>query len=47
MVFNPNVEKQKQFAHKLGTKEDDGLAGQFIIEYDVERDPQGGEVRLF
>ncbi|KAK4880105.1 hypothetical protein RN001_008251 [Aquatica leii] len=42
--FNPNIERQKQLAHILGTKEDDGLAGQFVVQYDVERDPQGGEV---
>ncbi|KAK4880127.1 hypothetical protein RN001_008273 [Aquatica leii] len=42
--FTPNLERQKQLAHVFGTKEDDGLAGQFIVQYDVERDPSGGEV---
>lgn len=28
----------------MNTKEDDGLAGQFVVQYDVERDPTGGEV---
>lgn len=28
----------------MGTDENEGLAGQFVIQYDVERDPQGGEV---
>lgn len=47
VTFNPNIEKQKQYANTLGTKEDDGFAGQFVVEYDVERDPQGGEVRYY
>lgn len=42
--FTPNLERQKQLAHLLGTAENDGLSGQFIVQYDVERDPQGGEV---
>ncbi|CAG9823444.1 unnamed protein product [Phaedon cochleariae] len=42
--FSPNVEKQKEYASGLGTDQKNGLAGQFIVEYDVERDPQGGEV---
>ncbi|KAF2895409.1 hypothetical protein ILUMI_10766 [Ignelater luminosus] len=44
--FNPNLERQKQLAHLLGTNEDDGLAGQFVVQYDVERDPNGGEVLI-
>jgi len=44
--FSPNLERQKQLAHILGTKEDKGLAGQFIVQYDVERDPHGGEVLI-
>lgn len=47
VVFNPNSEKQKQYALSLGTKDEDGLSGQFIVEYDVERDPQGGEVKQY
>lgn len=42
--FNPSKEKQKQYAEHLGTKGEDGLSGQFVAQYDVERDPQGGEV---
>ncbi|CAG9863255.1 unnamed protein product [Phyllotreta striolata] len=42
--FNPDIEQQKQFAAGLGTEEDNGLAGQFVVEYDVERDPRNGEV---
>lgn len=42
--FSPDVEKQKQYATDLGTNAENGLAGQFIVQYDVERDPQGGEV---
>ncbi|KAF2899117.1 hypothetical protein ILUMI_07056 [Ignelater luminosus] len=44
--FIPNVERQKQFAHLLGTKENEGLAGQFIVQYDVERDAHGGEILI-
>ncbi|EFA04008.2 inter-alpha-trypsin inhibitor heavy chain H4 isoform X2 [Tribolium castaneum] len=44
--FNPNIERQKQLATGLGTKEENGLAGQFVVQYDVERDPKGGEVLL-
>ncbi|KAF2887915.1 hypothetical protein ILUMI_18258, partial [Ignelater luminosus] len=42
--FRPNIERQKQIAHLLGTDGNKGLAGQFVVPYDVERDPQGGEV---
>ncbi|KAJ8955627.1 hypothetical protein NQ318_001458 [Aromia moschata] len=41
-----NSDKQKQFAQYLGGKESDGLSGQFVVQYDVERDPYGGEVLL-
>ncbi|KAF2885858.1 hypothetical protein ILUMI_20315 [Ignelater luminosus] len=44
--FSPNIERQKQLAHVLGTNEDEGLAGQFVVQYDVERDPNGGEVLI-
>lgn len=44
VTFNPNEERQKQLAHALGTKENDGLAGQFVVQYDVKRDADGGEV---
>lgn len=42
--FSPNLERQKQLAHLLGTDDSQGLAGQFVVQYDVERDPNGGEV---
>ncbi|KAK4880135.1 hypothetical protein RN001_008281 [Aquatica leii] len=42
--FTPSEERQKALAHSLGMKEEEGLAGQFVVEYDVERDPIGGEV---
>ncbi|KAF5307808.1 hypothetical protein FQR65_LT06680 [Abscondita terminalis] len=42
--FSPNLERQKQLTNLFGTKEDDGLAGQFVVQYDVERDHNGGEV---
>ncbi|XP_031349541.1 inter-alpha-trypsin inhibitor heavy chain H4-like isoform X2 [Photinus pyralis] len=44
--FSPNVERQKEFARVLGTKEENGLSGQFVVQYDVERDPSGGEVLI-
>uniref|UniRef100_A0A1Y1M955 Inter-alpha-trypsin inhibitor heavy chain H4-like n=2 Tax=Photinus pyralis TaxID=7054 RepID=A0A1Y1M955_PHOPY len=44
VTFNPNVERQKALAHIFGTKVENGLVGQFVVQYDVERDPQGGEV---
>lgn len=44
--FSPDAEKQRQFANDLGNKESDGLSGQFIVQYDVERDPHGGEVKI-
>ncbi|KAL3280742.1 hypothetical protein HHI36_003977 [Cryptolaemus montrouzieri] len=43
--FHPNEEEQKEFAKALFTnKEDEGLKGQFVVEYDVERNTDGGEV---
>ncbi|XP_018575685.1 inter-alpha-trypsin inhibitor heavy chain H4 isoform X2 [Anoplophora glabripennis] len=44
--FNPDSEDQRQFARYLGDKESSGLSGQFVVQYDVERDPHGGEVLL-
>lgn len=46
VTFNPDVAKQKILASSLGGEEQKGLSGQFVVEYDVERDPQGGEVVL-
>ncbi|RZB41582.1 inter-alpha-trypsin inhibitor heavy chain H4, partial [Asbolus verrucosus] len=42
--FSPDKNQQKQFAEHLGSSKENGLAGQFVVQYDVERDPQGGEV---
>ncbi|XP_072391487.1 inter-alpha-trypsin inhibitor heavy chain H4-like [Diabrotica undecimpunctata] len=44
--FQPNVVKQKEYAKELGGIEYNGLAAQFVVQYEVERDPQGGEVLL-
>lgn len=44
VTFKPDVERQKQLAHVLGTKEDEGLSGQFVVQYEVERPNNGGEV---
>ncbi|KAB0790702.1 hypothetical protein PPYR_14851 [Photinus pyralis] len=46
VTFSPNVERQKELAHVFGTKEEEGLSGQFVVQYDVERDPSGGEVLI-
>lgn len=42
--FAPSTEKQKEYADSMGTPTDDGLGAQFVVQYDVERDPNGGEV---
>uniref|UniRef100_A0A6P7GYP2 Inter-alpha-trypsin inhibitor heavy chain H4-like n=1 Tax=Diabrotica virgifera virgifera TaxID=50390 RepID=A0A6P7GYP2_DIAVI len=44
--FQPDVVKQQEYAKELGGIESNGLAAQFIVQYEVERDPQGGEVLL-
>ncbi|ERL91287.1 hypothetical protein D910_08620 [Dendroctonus ponderosae] len=41
--FNPDIAKQRILAESLGGKEKNGLSGQFIVQYDVARDPEGGE----
>lgn len=47
VVFKPNIRRQKQLAHNLGTDENFGLSGQFIVQYDVVRDDPGGEVSAY
>ncbi|KAJ8955624.1 hypothetical protein NQ318_001454, partial [Aromia moschata] len=42
--FSPDIKRQKQLASSLGGNETNGFAGQFIVQYEVERDPHGGEV---
>ncbi|KAJ3655079.1 hypothetical protein Zmor_014221 [Zophobas morio] len=42
--FTPDINQQTTFAENLGGNKENGLAGQFVVQYDVERDPQGGEV---
>ncbi|XP_044268675.1 inter-alpha-trypsin inhibitor heavy chain H4-like [Tribolium madens] len=42
--FDLDRKKQKEFAELLGYEKENGLGGQFVVQYDVERDPQGGEV---
>ncbi|KAF7286208.1 hypothetical protein GWI33_007165 [Rhynchophorus ferrugineus] len=44
VTFKPNVVKQRILSTILGGKEDNGLRGQFVVQYDVIRDPLGGEV---
>jgi hypothetical protein len=38
--FSPSVQQQRELAKKDGA----GLSGQFVVQYDVDRDPQAGEV---
>lgn len=42
--FNPDIAKQRVLAESLGGQKENGLSGQFIVQYDVARDPEGGEV---
>ncbi|XP_067013871.2 inter-alpha-trypsin inhibitor heavy chain H4 isoform X10 [Anabrus simplex] len=50
--FAPSIEQQQEIAAKKKDKEEDqenkdadkGLGGQFVVQYDVDREPQGGEV---
>ncbi|XP_072392473.1 inter-alpha-trypsin inhibitor heavy chain H4-like [Diabrotica undecimpunctata] len=44
--FQPDVVKQQEYAKELGGTESKGLAAQFVVQYEVERDPLGGEVLL-
>ncbi|XP_018575269.1 inter-alpha-trypsin inhibitor heavy chain H3-like isoform X2 [Anoplophora glabripennis] len=44
--FQPNAAKQAKFTHYLGNKISDGLSGQFVVQYDIEREPVNGEVLL-
>lgn len=42
--FKPSISKQKSLSRSLHGKEGIGLVGQFVVQYDVVRDPQGGEI---
>ncbi|CAG9833510.1 unnamed protein product [Diabrotica balteata] len=45
IIFEPNIERQMEFAcNGLGNTEYDGFAGQFIVNYDVNRTNEGGEI---
>uniref|UniRef100_A0A6P7FMS6 Inter-alpha-trypsin inhibitor heavy chain H3-like n=1 Tax=Diabrotica virgifera virgifera TaxID=50390 RepID=A0A6P7FMS6_DIAVI len=45
IIFEPNIERQVEFAcNGLGNTEYNGFAGQFIVNYDVNRTNEGGEV---
>lgn len=45
--FHPDVKQQLQFACAgLGNEKYEGFAGQFVIQYDMERVGQGSEVIL-
>lgn len=45
--FNPDKETQRRIAKALGRQEQFGISGQFVIQYDVEMDSEGGEVTHF
>ena len=42
--FSPSIAKQRHLAKGLGTDVNEGLSGQFIVQYDVKRNASGGEV---
>ncbi|XP_056645310.1 inter-alpha-trypsin inhibitor heavy chain H4-like isoform X1 [Diorhabda sublineata] len=44
VTFSPDLEQQKQYATDLGTEAEYGLAGQFVVQYDIEKLPPGGEI---
>lgn len=43
--FHPDVATQTKMTHYLRNESNKGLTGQFVVQYDVERDPCNGEVR--
>ncbi|XP_018575267.1 inter-alpha-trypsin inhibitor heavy chain H4-like isoform X2 [Anoplophora glabripennis] len=44
--FHPSTTRQRKMTHFLGNKTNDGLSGQFVVQYDVEREPLNGEILL-
>ncbi|XP_018570328.1 inter-alpha-trypsin inhibitor heavy chain H3 [Anoplophora glabripennis] len=44
--FRPDSAVQKRMTHYLGNKVWEGLSGQFVVQYDVEREQCNGEVLL-
>ncbi|KAJ8939187.1 hypothetical protein NQ318_017084 [Aromia moschata] len=44
--YRPEPKTQATMAHYLGEEPSNGLSGQFIVQYDVERDPQDGQILL-
>lgn len=42
--YFPSASRQKELARFLRIPEDEGLSGQFIVQYDVKRDSSRGEV---
>lgn len=42
--FRPNAARQRRMTHYLGNNMCDGLSGQFVVQYDVEREALNGEV---
>nr|XP_015835590.1 PREDICTED: inter-alpha-trypsin inhibitor heavy chain H4 isoform X2 [Tribolium castaneum] len=44
MEFKPEKSRQSQIGQLLGNGNKTGIAGQLVVEYDVERDSHGGEI---
>ncbi|XP_071053220.1 inter-alpha-trypsin inhibitor heavy chain H4-like [Onthophagus taurus] len=44
--FKPDIHRQKELAKFMNHFEETGLSGQFVVQYDVERNQNGGEVLL-
>lgn len=45
IIFKPSIQRQIRYVCSgLGSDEYDGFAAQFIVNYDIERTNQGGEV---
>lgn len=44
LKFNPDRVTQKEIAKALGKQENDGISGQFVVQYDVDMNKEGGEV---
>lgn len=39
------MENQRKIAKALGNPENSGISGQFVIQYDIDMNTEGGEVK--
>ncbi|XP_057667755.1 inter-alpha-trypsin inhibitor heavy chain H4-like [Diorhabda carinulata] len=46
VTFKPDIVQQKKFIQSLGGNEAKGLTGQFVVQYDIERNSTADEVLL-